>query len=188
MSGHEFVDDVAFQFVLELAQEPSSRQVGLALGGQVHHGIRVHVQHAGVQGQQPVVIQFDARVGRGEGGHEDVGVGAQFAHVFFERVVHFDHLFSGRQDAMDVAFAVQEDVEEGLGILAGGHLGLIGAVGHQFAPRASTLVALDLGRVEDHPFDAPKLFQVLDLQGGIFFHLGRGPAVNLPATRTGSTG
>ena len=184
-AGHEFVDDVAFQFVLELAQETSSRQVGLALGGQVHHGIRVHVQDAGVQREQPVVIQFDAGVGGGEGGHEDVGVGAQFAHVFFERVVHVDHLFAGRQDAMDVAFAVQEDVEEALGVLAGGHLGLVGAltefapetVGHQFAQRASTLVAFDLGRVEDHPFDAPKLFQVLDLQGGIFFHLGRGPAV-----------
>ena len=32
-AGHEFVDDVAFQFILELAQETSSRQVGLALGG-----------------------------------------------------------------------------------------------------------------------------------------------------------
>ena len=68
-AGHEFVDDVAFQIVLELTQETSSRQVGLALGGQVHHGIRVHVQDAGVQGEQPVVIQFDAGVGRGEGGH-----------------------------------------------------------------------------------------------------------------------
>ena len=41
----------------------------------------------------------------------------------------------------------------------------------------STLVAFDFGRIEDHPFDAPKFFQVLDLQGGIFFHFGRRQAV-----------
>ena len=84
---------------------------------------------------------------------------------------------------MDVAFAIEKDFK-GLGVLAGGHLGL-GAltefapetVGDQFAQRASTLVAFDLGRVDDHPFDAPKLLQVLGLQGGIFFHFGRGPAV-----------
>ena len=96
-AGHEFVDDVSFQVVLELAQETSSRQEGLALGGQLYHGVGVHVQDAGVQGLQPVAIQFDVRVGGSEGSHEDVGVGAQFADVFLERVVHVDHLFSGRQ-------------------------------------------------------------------------------------------
>ena len=76
-------------------------------------------------------------------------------------------------------------LEEGLGVLANGHLGLVGrlpgfppeSVGKQFAQRASTFVSFDLGRIEDHTFDATKLFQVLDWQGGIFFHLGRGPAV-----------
>ena len=72
---------------------------------------------------------------------------------------------------MDVAFAVEKDVEESLGFLSDGPLGLVVAltefvpetVGHQFAQRASTLVAFDFGRVEDHSFDAPKFFQVLDL-------------------------
>ena len=125
-------------------------------------------------------------MGGGEGSHEDVGVGAQFADVFFERVVHVNHLFAGRQDAMDVTFAVEKDVEEGLEVLASGHLGLAGAlaefapetVGHQFSQRASTLVAFDFDQVEDHLFDVLKLFQVLELQGGIFFHFGRGSAVS----------
>ena len=74
-ANHEFVNDVSFEFVFELAQETSSREVGLALGGQVDHRVGVHVQDAGEQGMQPVAIEFDASVGGGEGGDEDVGVG-----------------------------------------------------------------------------------------------------------------
>lgn len=54
------------------------------MGGQVDHRVGVHVQDAGEQGMQPVVIEFDASVGGGEGCDEEVGVGAQFTDVFFE--------------------------------------------------------------------------------------------------------
>ena len=56
-------------------------------------------------------------------------------------MVDVDHLFASGQNEVDVVFAVQEDVKEHLGVLAGGHLGLVGTlpefppetVGHQFA-------------------------------------------------------
>ena len=48
-------------------------------------------------------------------------------------MVHIDHVLAGGQDAMDVAFTVEKDVEEGLGFFACGHLGLVGAL-TEFAP------------------------------------------------------
>ena len=141
-TGHELVDDVALEFVFELARESSSREVGLSLGGEVDHGVGVHVEDAGEQGMQPFAIQFDASVGRGEGCH-GVGGGAQLTDVFLERMVGIDHLFAGGQNAVDVAFAIQEDVEEGLGVLTSGHLGLVGTL-PEFPPG---LLAINLPSV-----------------------------------------
>jgi len=50
------------------------------------------------------------------------------------------------------------------------------ATRHQFVQRPSAFVALDLGKVERHALNAEKLFQVLDLEGGVAFHLGWRPA------------
>ena len=98
-TGHELVDDVALEFFFELAQESSSWEVGLSLGGEVDHGVGgVHVEDAGEQGMQIFAIQFAASVGRGEGLHEGVGVDAQLTDVFLERMVDIDHLFAAQDN------------------------------------------------------------------------------------------
>ena len=182
---HELFDRVSLPFVFELSQESSSQQVGLSSCHEADDRIGVHVEYTGEEGVQTFAIQLDGSVRRGEGRHKDVGVGTQLTYVLLQGMVHVDHLLARGKSGVDVSFSVQEEDKEGFPVFTGGHLGLVSAltkftpeaVGHSFGKRASTLAAFDLGRIEDHTFEATKLFHVLNLKAGIAFDFGQGPAV-----------
>lgn len=181
---HELFDRVSLQFVFGLSQESSSQQVGLS-SHEADDRVGVHVEYTGEEGVQTFAIQFDASVRHGEGRHKDVGVGTQLIYVLLQGMVHVEHLLARGKNGVDVSFSVQEEAKEGFRVFTDDHLGLFSAltkftpeaVGHQFGKRASTLVAFDLGRIEDHTFEATKLFHVLNLKAGIAFDFGQGPAV-----------
>lgn len=89
---------------------------------QVDYPVRVHVEHACNEGVQALAKELRSGVTGSKGRHEDVSAG-EFSHVLLDGVVHVDHLVAHGEDAVVVAFAVQEDPEESL--LGGGHMRLV---------------------------------------------------------------
>lgn len=108
---------------------------------QVDYRVRVHVEHACNEGVQALAIELRSGVTGSKGRHEDVSAG-EFSHVLLDGVVHVDHLVAHGEDAVVVAFAVQEDPEESL--LGGGHMRLVRVFSPTFHQK---LLAISLSNV-----------------------------------------